>query len=152
MMTANNNETSLVEYFGGDHNDCDEKWVQVEALLDGDDGAALGNAWQEFDQAVRRHLAMEEEVLFPAFEAVSGMGQSGPTVVMRLEHQQMRGILDQIGVAIDAGETEEALDLGDTLHMVTQQHNVKEEGMLYPMAENVLDGEWADLQQKLQHY
>ncbi len=152
MMTTNSNEASLVDYFGGDHNACDEKWVQVEALLDSDDSAKLGNAWQEFDQAVRRHLAMEEEVLFPAFEASSGMGQSGPTVVMRLEHQQMRGILDQIGVAIDAGDTEEALDLGDTLHMVTQQHNVKEEGMLYPMAENVLDGEWADLQQKLEHY
>ncbi len=151
-MTANNNETSLIEYFGGDHNDCDERWAQVEALLDSDDGAKLGSAWQEFDQAVRRHLAKEEEVLFPAFEAASGMGQSGPTVVMRLEHQQMRGILDQISVAVDAGDTEEALDLGDTLHMVTQQHNVKEEGMLYPMAENVLGEEWADLRQKLEDY
>ncbi len=151
-MTANNNATSLVEYFVGDHNNCDEKWVQVEALLDSDDGAAIGSAWQEFDQAVRKHLAMEEDVLFPAFEAASGMGQSGPTVVMRLEHQQMRGILDQISVAIEAGDTEEALDLGDTLHMVTQQHNVKEEGILYPMAENALDREWEDLQQKLEHY
>ena len=44
---------------------------------------------------------------------------------------------------MSTGDTEEALDLGDTLLMVIQQHNVKEEGMLYPMAENMLAGEWA---------
>ncbi len=151
-MTSSDNESGLADFFSGDHHDCDSKWVQVETLLDSGDTAALGTAWQDFDQTTRKHLAMEEEVLFPAFEAMSGMGQSGPTVVMRSEHQQMRALLDQIAVAIDTGDTEEALDLGDTLHMVIQQHNVKEEGMLYPMAENVLGEEWTELRQKLEQY
>lgn len=151
-MASNDNETGLADFFSGDHDDCDSKWVRVEALLDSGDSATLGTAWQDFDQSTRRHLAMEEEVLFPAFEAMSGMGQSGPTVVMRQEHQQIRALLDQIAVAIDAGDTEEALDLGDTLHMLTQQHNVKEEGMLYPMAEDVLGEEWTELKQKLAIY
>ena len=151
-MTSNDNESGLAGFFSGDHHDCDTKWAQVEALLDSGDDAALGATWQDFDQATRRHYAMEEDVLFPAFEASSGMGQSGPTVVMRMEHQQMRALLDQIAVAVDAGDTEEALDLGDTLHMLTQQHNVKEESMLYPMAENVLGEEWTELRQKLENY
>lgn len=151
-MTSSNIETSLADYFGGDHNACDEKWVRVEELLDGGEDSALKEAWQDFDKSTRRHLAMEEEVFFPAFEAASGMGMSGPTVVMRAEHEQMRALLDQIGFNIEEGDTDEALDLGDTLHLLTQQHNIKEEGMLYPMAENVLATEWAGIRQQLENY
>ena len=100
----------------------------------------------------RRHMAMEEEVLFPAFEARSGMGGGGPTMVMKMEHLQMQGLLDQISAAIESDESENALDLGDTLLMLIQQHNVKEEGMLYPMAENMLAGEWEDLVEQLEKY
>ena len=64
----------------------------------------------------------------------------------------MRALLDQIGFAIDNGDTEAAFDQGDTLLMLSQQHNIKEEGMLYPIAENVLADEWAELRQKLQNY
>jgi len=95
---------------------------------------------------------MEEEVLFPAFDSRSGMGGGGPTAMMRMEHQQMRGLLDQIGEAMAAGDAQEAMDIGDTLLMLIQQHNVKEEGMLYPMAENMLAGEWAGLAAKLEKY
>ncbi len=151
-MPSDHGDSGLAGFFSGDHHNCDTKWVRVEELLDSGDSASLGLAWQDFDQTTRRHLAMEEEVLFPAFEALSGMGHSGPTVVMQQEHQQIRALLEQIAVAIDSGDTEEALDLGDTLHMLTQQHNVKEEGMLYPMAENVLGEEWNSLRQKLENY
>lgn len=151
-MTASSNETRLADYFASDHKDCDEKWVRVEELLGDGDDDALKQAWQDFDQTTRRHLAMEEDVMFPAFEASSGMGQSGPTVVMRMEHEQMRALLDQIGFNIEEGDTDEALDLGDALHMLIQQHNIKEEGMLYPMAENVLAGEWVELRKKLDQY
>ncbi len=151
-MASNNSDIKLAGFFTDDHRDCEAKWAHVEALLDSGDGAALDKAWQHFDQATRRHLAMEEEVLFPAFEGTSGMDQSGPTVVMRQEHRQMRALLDQIGLAIDDGDTEEAFDQGDTLHMLTQQHNIKEEGMLYSIAENVLAEEWPELRQKLENY
>lgn len=80
------------------------------------------------------------------------MGGGGPTAMMRMEHQQMRGLLDQIGEAMAAGDAQEAMDIGDTLLMLIQQHNVKEEGMLYPMAENMLAGEWAGLAAKLEKY
>ncbi|HZD52949.1 MAG TPA: hemerythrin domain-containing protein [Woeseiaceae bacterium] len=145
-------EERLATLFSSDHDACNEKWARVEELLDGDDAVALQEAWEDFDRSTRRHLAMEEEVLFPEFEARSGMGHSGPTVVMLQEHEQMRALLDEIRFAIESGDTGEVYDLGDTLHMLTQQHNVKEEGMLYPMAEQVLAGEWAELRQRLAEY
>lgn len=151
-MTSIDTKTSLAGFFAQDHSDCDARWVDVEDLLDNADTAAAREAWQAYDTGMRRHLAMEEDVLFPAFDAMSGMAGGGPTAMMRMEHQQMRGLLDQIGEAMEAGDAQEAMDIGDTLLMLIQQHNVKEEGMLYPMAENMLAGQWTAMAAQLEKY
>ena len=145
-------KSGLAAFFEQDHQDCDARWADVEELLDTEDIETARPAWQKYDVSMRRHLTMEEEVLFPAFEAATGMSAGGPTAVMRMEHQQMLGLLDQIGEAVDACKAEEALDIGDTLLMLIQQHNVKEECMLYPMAENMLSPRWSDLAAKLEKY
>jgi len=142
----------LAEFFMQDHRDCDARWADVEELLDTDDIEMARSAWQKYAASMKRHLAMEEEVLFPAFDARSGMAGGGPVMVMKMEHQQMLGLLEQIGAAMEAGNAEDAMDIGDTLLMLIQQHNVKEEGMLYPMAENVLAADWEDLVAQLEKY
>ena len=53
---------------------------------------------------------------------------------------------------MEAGNAEDAMDLGDTLLMLIQQHNVKEEGMLYPAAEGLLAGDWEALSKVLAEY
>jgi len=142
----------LAGFFAQDHSDCDARWADVEELLDTGDIDSARPAWHKFDTSMRQHLAMEEDILFPAFDSRSGMGGGGPTAMMRMEHQQMRGLLDQIGAAMESGDAGDAMDIGDTLLMLIQQHNVKEEGMLYPMAENMLAGEWAALAEQLEKY
>lgn len=142
----------LAFFFEQDHRDCDARWADVEELLDTDDIELAQASWHKYDKSMRRHMAMEEEVLFPAFDAKSDMAGSGPVAVMKMEHRQMEGLLDQIGEAIDDGRSEVAMDLGDTLLMLVQQHNVKEEGMLYPAAENLLAGDWDKLSELLAEY
>ena len=151
-MTNIDIEAGLAEFFEQDHRDCDARWVDVEELLDTEDIETAQIAWQKYNASMCRHLAMEEEVLFPAFDAKSGMAGGGPVAVMKTEHQQMRGLLEQIGEAIEAGKAVQAMDIGDTLLMLIQQHNVKEESMLYPMAENLLSGDWDDLAAILAEY
>lgn len=151
-MTSIDIETGLAAFFKQDHDDCDARWADVEELLDTADIDTARPAWKKFDDSMRRHLAMEEDVLFPAFDSRSGMGGGGPTAMMRMEHQQMRGLLDQIGAAMEMDDAQEAMDIGDTLLMLIQQHNVKEEGMLYPMAQNMLGAEWAALAAVLEKY
>lgn len=151
-MTDVDIATGLAAFFEQDHRDCDARWADVEELLDTADIDTARPAWQKYAAGMHRHMAMEEDILFPAFDARSGMGGGGPTAVMRMEHQQMRGLLDQIGAAVESGDSQEALDIGDTLLMLIQQHNVKEEGMLYPMAQNLLGGEWAALAAQLEKY
>jgi hemerythrin-like domain-containing protein len=151
-MTSIDIGSGLTAFFEQDHRDCDARWADVEELLDTRDVDAARPAWQKFNAGMRRHIAMEEEVLFPAFESAAKMAGGGPTTVMRMEHQQMRGLLDQIESAMESGDTEQALDIGDTLLMLIQQHNIKEEGMLYPMAENVLADHWSKLAALLEEY
>lgn len=151
-MTKIDIEAGLAGFFTRDHRECDNRWAELETLLGGGDAEAAAQAWQAFDERMRRHMAMEEDVLFPAFDSRSGMGGGGPTAVMKMEHDQMRGVLDQIGEHMASGDADGALDLGDTLLMLTQQHNVKEEGMLYPMAENMLASDWAALAGQLESY
>ena len=138
--------------FKADHREVDGQWAAVEAAVERGDADAVASAWQRFDASLRRHLAMEEEVLFPAFEAATGMTQGGPTFVMRSEHTQMRGVLDQMAKAMERGDHDELVDQGDTLLILIQQHNAKEEGMLYPMAERALGGQWSALRERLAGY
>jgi hemerythrin-like domain-containing protein len=142
----------LAEHFSGDHRRCDALWGEVEAAVDKGDTASIAAAWSRFDRAMRRHYSMEEEVLFPAFEAATGMANAGPTHVMRSEHVQMRAVLDQMAAAAEREDHRELVDQGDTLLMLIQQHNTKEEGMLYPMAERALGGQWPELLQRLASY
>ena len=149
---ANPPDAGLAAYFTRSHRGCDESWAEVEAAADAGDDAALRARWRDFERGFRRHLAMEESLIFPSVEAATGMADAGPTHVMRAEHQQMRGVLDQMAAAMERGDCDELLDQGDTLHILIQQHNVKEEGVLYPLAERVLSPEWPELREKLDRF
>ena len=151
-MTNSDIEAGLAGFFEQDHRDCDARWTDVEELLDTSDIDLARVAWEKYDKSMRRHLAMEEEVVFPAFDANSSMAGDGPVAGLKMEHKQMLGLLDQIGDAIDEDKAELAMDIGDTLLMLVQQHNAKEEDMLYPMAENLLSGDWDSLAKLLSEY
>lgn len=145
-----NPQDSLSEYFTLDHRNCDSQWAEVEAVADSGEPERLRAVWQAFEQALRGHLAKEEEVMFPAFEAATGMSGGGPTFVMRSEHEQMRGLLDQMAEAVARADYDELVDQGDTLLMLIQQHNQKEESVLYPMAERALTPEWAEIRRRIE--
>jgi hemerythrin-like domain-containing protein len=144
-------DSTLSEFFTQDHRDCDGYWVEVEKAIENGDPATIQAGWEAFDRRQRRHLEIEEQLMFPAFEQATGM-TSGPTAVMRMEHEQMRGLLDQMATAIPAGDYQGVLDLGDTLLMLVQQHNQKEEGMLYPMADSALASEWGSLREQAEKF
>ena len=91
---------------------------------------------------------MEEAILFPAFEEVTGMTQ-GPTMVIRAEHIQMNGVLAQIKESLEIDDPDTILGAGETLLMLIQQHNMKEEGMLYPMVDQHLTDQVPGLIQKM---
>ena len=94
-------------------------------------------AFESLREQLETHFASEEELLFPAFEAATGM-TSGPTEVMRGEHRQMRDLLAQMQAAVTSRDSDAFGGAAETLLILMQQHNMKEENILYPMCDNAL--------------
>lgn len=145
-------ETGASEYFTHDHGHCDALWAEVEAATEAGEDALAGERFRAFDAAMRRHLAMEEEVVFPALDEATGMRGMGPVAVMKHEHSQMRALLDRMGALAQAGRLDAVVDQGDSLMMLIQQHNAKEEGVLYPMVDAALGPVWPRMAAMLAKY
>ena len=128
---------TIVEFLGTDHRACDDLFASAENAVAQKNWDSARSLFARFESAMAHHLAMEEEVLFPAFEARTGMSM-GPTQVMRSEHEQMRGLIEDMARAAAGSDRDGYLGLSETLNMLMQQHNVKEENMLYPMSDQVL--------------
>ena len=75
---------------------------------------------------------------------------SGPTSVMRIEHEQIRSLLEELSRALESKDDDRILAIGETLNILIQQHNLKEENMLYPMSDAHLKDKKKELLQKMQ--
>ncbi|MBF0276302.1 MAG: hemerythrin domain-containing protein [SAR324 cluster bacterium] len=145
------NSQSITEVMSHEHSVCDQLFEDAEiALADGRNEAGA-KLVRSFAAHLNHHFEMEEIILFPAFEAVTGMA-GGPTAVMRAEHQQIRGLLDQLSQELDAENFEEVIAIGETLNILIQQHNMKEENMLYPMSDTQLAENRNDILGKLKSF
>nr|WP_315255091.1 hemerythrin domain-containing protein [uncultured Duganella sp.] len=127
----------IATYLDQDHRRCDDQYAVAESdviLRHWDDA---GSHFGAFLQMFERHLEKEERVLFPRLDHALGNGY-GPTIVMRSEHRQMRELLAEMKTAIARQDSDAFFDQADTLRILMRQHNLKEEGILYPQADFVL--------------
>ena len=128
---------TLLEHMQAHHGRCDQLYADGEKFLLDEKIEEGLESIKSFLNEMERHFQMEETVLFPTFEEISGMRQ-GPTQVMRMEHQQMRNLLARMSEALSNGDGKEILEVGETMMILVQKHNVKEEGIIYPMADQHL--------------
>ena len=119
------------------HKHCDEIFASAEEACADGDWATGEQAFALLRDQLETHFGSEEELLFPAFETATGM-TSGPTEVMRGEHRQMRDLLAQMQGALALRDSDAFGGAADTLLILMQQHNMKEENILYPMCDNAL--------------
>ena len=129
--------TSISDFMTQDHRHCDDSYAAAEEKVAAGRWDEAGHSWTTFRNALETHLNREEGFLFPAFEAQTGNTQ-GPTAMMRMEHEQMRSLVSEMDEAIIAKDADSFLGLAETLMILTQQHNMKEEQILYPMSDQVL--------------
>ena len=131
---------TITEYLSAEHRHCDDLFAEAEAAAANNDLAAAQAGFTAFYQETERHFLKEENIMFPAVEELTGGScMSGPTSVMRMEHGQMRGLFEDIQAALEAKNTSACAGMLETLLIVMQQHNMKEEQMLYRMADNKLE-------------
>ena len=139
---------AISRYLTQDHAHCDELFADTENAVSEHAWESARGLFDQFSHATVRHFLREEETLFPAFEAQTGM-QGGPTFMMRMEHDQMRDVLVAMEQALGREDERAYLGLSETLLMLLRQHNAKEEQILYPMCDRALSGEAEALVQRM---
>jgi len=127
----------ITNYMRDEHRACDDVFVSAEkAVIDGDFEEAE-KQFLAFVNETLTHFKKEEETLFPTFEEISGSTE-GPTRIMKFEHEQVRGLIGKMAEAIESKDTDAYLSLAESMMILLQQHNMKEEQMLYAMCDRVI--------------
>ena len=125
---------NIKQFMAQDHKDCDLLFAKAENAAAKEDWETASQTFSEFVQAMERHLGIEEQELFPAFEEETGI-LTGPTEMMRMEHEQMRTLFAEMKEAMEQHDSDDYLGAAETLLIMMQQHNMKEEQILY----NIMD-------------
>jgi len=141
--------TTIRSYMTEDHRRCDDLFAEAEQAVGKGNIELARAAFGHFCSAMLAHFDSEEKTLFPTFEAKTGM-RMGPTQVMRMEHEQLRSLMDDALAALTTATAEDYLGLADTLVIMMQQHNMKEENMLYPMCDQHLTAELPAILERLE--
>lgn len=128
---------NIRDLMAADHRQCDNRFVAVERSVARAAWVDAEAEFVRFRDAMLRHFDAEEAILFPAFEAHTGM-RMGPTQVMRGEHAQLRELLGAAEAALAARDADDYSGNAETLLIMMQQHNMKEENILYPMGDQHL--------------
>jgi iron-sulfur cluster repair protein YtfE (RIC family) len=112
---------------------------RIDEMLDGVEIAIDIGSWAEaralftrFRGELEEHIRIEEQLMFPSFEAFM-RAPGGPTTVMRAEHAEIARCLDAVEEALDA-QAPDVAEL-DELEVHLASHNAKEERILYPLFE-----------------
>ena len=126
--------STISSFLTKDHRACDEEFANLENAVASDNWEESAIKLNKFITDLLHHFDMEEKVMFPTFEEVTGMTQ-GPTMIMRMEHDQMRQLLNALQEDLDKKDKNHFFGVSESLMMLMQQHNMKEEQMLYAMAD-----------------
>jgi hemerythrin-like domain-containing protein len=120
-----------------DHRRCDDLFARTVERISRGDWTEADHALTEFIRAMEHHLRFEEENLFPAFEQAMG-NRAGPTQATRQEHEQMRALFRDMQECLRQRDVNRYLGVSETLLILMKQHNMKEEHILYHLADQAL--------------
>ena len=142
---------TITEFLQTDHTRLDSLYNGFQEAIKAGNWEQATVSWNEFSHGLKRHIRIEEELLFPAFEEKTGMKDAGPTFVMKMEHTDIKELLDQIGALTQAQNERGASDTAYRLTNTLVDHNMKEEHILYPESDSFLtEAERAALVKKAQ--
>jgi hemerythrin-like domain-containing protein len=128
---------TILDFMRTNHGTCDTLFAATEVAVAQKRWIGARSLFERLRAAMSLHATLEEQILFPALEGQKGYCV-GPTRFMRMEHDQMRGLLNRMETAIAEGKESEYLGLSETLNMLMQQHNRKEERLLDSLSDHAL--------------
>lgn len=139
---------TIINFMSADHQACDDKFALAEQAVYANNWPEAQTAFELFRDDMVRHFRREEEILFPALLNAGGPG--GPVQVMKMEHAQLNSLLENMTAKVKNRDAQSYSGLAETLLILLQQHNLKEEQILYPIAERLLERESEALRNHMQ--
>ncbi len=119
------------------HDRIDDLFLDIARLVDDGDLDGAGRALGAFRALVESHIRVEEDLLFPLFDArLSAAGR--PLAVMILEHRRIEGEIAEVADALAHGEVTRFRDGHHRLLTMMSTHMDKEERFLYPALDRTL--------------
>ena len=139
---------TIADFMTHDHKACDNEFADAEqAVFDGD-WAKTETSFNAFRSHMAHHFRMEENALFPTL--LSAGGPSGPVQMMLMEHVQMNELIGDMATALADKDADKYNGLSETLLIVMQQHNHKEENILYPISDHILSAQRESVLESMQ--
>lgn len=139
-------DSGISEVLTADHRRSEELFGAAVQRAAGGDWDGCRERFDAFRAVLQRHMDIEEQILFPAFEETTGI-TAGPTRVMRREHEQMLRELDRMSAALAARDAAGFSNSAKSFAELMAGHSAKEENVLYPMCDQALpEGETKKLQ------
>jgi hemerythrin-like domain-containing protein len=126
---------------GADHHRLHDLWQDLKCGVELCQLDRIHRRLGEFSLGLRRHIDLEDFVLFPLLEEQTDMNGAGATAAMRSEHGEIKASLNQLDklhLAKDCATIVQTLDgqpMGPAAFF--RSHDSKEEAMLYPFMDRV---------------
>jgi iron-sulfur cluster repair protein YtfE (RIC family) len=119
--------TDLTETLTREHREID---AGIEAFVSSlDSGSVDADQLTRAMAALRRHIYLEEALLFPPIRKA---GMSMPLLVMAKEHGLLWRLMDLLDSLLVAQDVDALRSRCEELLLILEQHNRKEEPIVYP--------------------
>jgi hemerythrin-like domain-containing protein len=134
-----------------DHVDHEAILFDCQAAAEQEEWRAVKQIFEELVSRVRVHMAMEEEILNPAYEAAMDAPQ-GPTQALREEHDEIYRLLRDLPRVLESNDSDIFLESLLPLEKVMTKHHEKEEEIFLPMAGHALLAQQDEIKRRLKEF
>ncbi len=116
-----------------------------------EDWKTVNTLFKKMVTHLKRHMALEDEVLYTAYETSTDAPQ-GPTGALREEHDRIARLVTDMARIIKTRDSDYVLECLAHLERQMIKHHEKEEDIFLPMASHILDARREEISQQLAEF
>ena len=131
-----------------EHSLYEELLTRCQDAVEMEEWGMVNRLFNELIANLKRHMTLEEEVLYPAYEAAPHAPQ-GPTTALREEHANIVSLIRDMTRIIQTRDSGHVLESLSHLEARMIKHHEKEEDIFLPMASHILNADRDELLQKI---
>lgn len=134
-----------------EHSLYEDLLTECHDAVENEDWEGVNLIFNQLVMHLKRHITLEEEVLYPAYESAPHAPQ-GPTGALRDEHATIIRLIQDMVPVIRTRDSEHLLDCLAHLENRMIKHHEKEEDIFLPMASHILQASHDELLLKLREF